>query len=71
MICVVLDCDHADCYTEQGYSIESLHVHQQDGETLFLTAVRLGAQTGWQVVTEDGHGLLKGRSSVCCPEHVT
>ena len=71
MICVVLHCDHADCGTEQGYSIESLAGHKADGETLVLTAARLGAQTGWQVTTEFGHGLYDGKSSVFCGDHNT
>ena len=71
MICIVLHCDHADCYTEQGYSIESLAYDKDDCETLVLTAARLATQSGWQVRTEFGHGLFDGRSTVFCEDHNT
>ena len=69
MICIVLHCDDADCDTEQGYSIETLAHHKDDGETLVLAATRLASRTGWQIHTEFGHGLFDGRATVFCADH--
>lgn len=51
MICVVLHCDGDGCDREQGYPMSTLSQHGERPDVL-ETAMRLGAQTGWQIFTD-------------------
>lgn len=67
MICVVLHCDEHGCDREQGYPLPTLVDNREGVETLFETALRLGAQYGWRHSLPDPEYLFD--AAVFCPTH--